>query len=43
MSKTYEISEELVIGLLEYLGNKPYNEVSVGIEGLKSLKEIEDE
>ena len=38
--KTYEISEEIVKGLIAYLQTKPYSEVAAGIVALSQLKEI---
>jgi len=41
--KTYEISEEIVKGLIAYLQTKPYSEVAAGIVTLSQLKEITNE
>lgn len=41
--KTYEISEEIVRGMLAYLETKPYKEVAAGIAALLQLKEIRSE
>lgn len=38
--KNYEISEEIVKGLIAYLQTKPYSEVAAGIAALSQLKEI---
>ena len=39
--KNYVISEELVNGILQYLGQRPYVEVMKLIEGIQStLKEV---
>ena len=38
--KKYEISEETLKGLLQYLSTRPYSEVYQGIHALQSLKEI---
>lgn len=43
MSKVYEIPEELVIGLLKYMSNKPHHEVRQGVLALENLKEIKTE
>lgn len=41
--KKYEITEEIVNGLLNYLKSKPYEEVVKGIQTLLQLKEISKE
>jgi len=41
--KTYEISEEIVKGVIAYLQTKPYSEVQAGIVALSQLKEITNE
>jgi len=40
--KKFEISEETLTAILNYLGSKPYVEVFQGIEMLKNLKEIKE-
>ena len=43
MGKTFEISEELVDGLLNYLSERPHKEVRDGVTALENLKEIKEE
>jgi len=37
----FEIREDLIVALVNYLGNRPYNEVYRLIEGVKQVKKIE--
>ena len=37
----FEIREDLIVSLVNYLGNRPYNEVYGLIEGIKHVKKIE--
>lgn len=38
--KKFEISEQVVIGLLQYLLTRPMHEVEAGVSALRQLKEI---
>lgn len=38
----YEISEEIVNGLISYLAQRPYAEVAEGIKALSTLTKIEE-
>jgi hypothetical protein len=37
----FEIREDLIGAIVNYLGNRPYNEVYGLIEGIKQVKKIE--
>jgi hypothetical protein len=37
----FEIKEDLIVALVKYLGNRPYNEVYGLLEGIKQIKKIE--
>jgi hypothetical protein len=37
----FEIREDLIVALMNYLGKRPYNEVYGLIEGIKQVKKIE--
>jgi SHS2 domain-containing protein len=37
----FEIREDLIVALVNYLGKRPYNEVYGLIEGIKQVKKIE--
>ena len=39
----YEVSEEIVKGLIQYLSTRPYNEVFQGIQALQSLNQIKEQ
>lgn len=41
--KTYEISENLLVAVLNYLGKQPYNEVDALIKGIQQVKPITKE
>ena len=38
----YELPEEILKGIINYLATRPYGEVVAGIQELQSLKPIED-
>lgn len=38
----YKIPEETVIGLIQYLSQRPYAEVAQGIAGLQSLEKVHE-
>lgn len=35
--KTYQIPEDVLVGILNYLATKPYGEVAVGVTSLQKL------
>ena len=38
----YELPEEILKGIINYLATRPYSEVVAGIQALQTLKPIED-
>ena len=41
--KKYEINQDLLLAVLEYLGKKPFAEVAQLFNALNSVKEIKEE
>jgi hypothetical protein len=40
--KKFVINEDVVAGLIAYLSQRPYSEVSVGIQTLSNLMELQE-